>query len=149
MESYLASAHFDLVTPDGVIQKISGRKASVLIEGISPAFVGYDIDRSLISFNLKSALAQIGVDATMTGLQLNRSRAVAEVELELFGIAELAKKMLPLLQPGAHIGKLFAADDRRRVRNPHYLTRMFGRSDRFGNPLLSLGGLEGSSAMVL
>lgn len=149
MESYLATAHFDLVTPDGVIQKIVSNKVTVLIEGISTAFVGYEIDRTLVSFNLKSALAQIGVDAAMTGLLLNKSRGVAEVELELFGIGELARKMLPLLQPGAHIGKLFAADDRRRVRNPHYLTRMFGRSDRFGNPLLSLGGLEGSSAMVL
>jgi len=54
-----------------------------------------------------------------------------------------------LLTQEAYIGKLFAADDRRRVRDPEYLLRMFGRSDREGRPLLSLGGLQGSDELLL
>src|SRR5512147_2543510 len=57
--------------------------------------------------------------------------------------------MLELFEVGSYIGKLFAADERRRVRDPDYLMRMFGRSDRKGRPLLSLGGLEGSGALIL
>ncbi len=51
--------------------------------------------------------------------------------------------MLMYLDRGTYIGKLFAADERRRVRNPDYLSRMFGRSDREGRALLSLGGMQG------
>lgn len=57
--------------------------------------------------------------------------------------------MLKLLCVGDYIGKLFAADPRRRVRDPEYLFRMFGRTDRKGFPLLSLGGLEGSKDLIL
>ena len=57
--------------------------------------------------------------------------------------------MLDLLQVGAYIGKLFAADDRRRVRNPEYLSRMFGRSDYYNRRLLSLGGMQGSKELIL
>ena len=49
MESYLTSSHYDLVTPDGRIEKWQDgggkrREADVVIEAISPAFVGYDLD---------------------------------------------------------------------------------------------------------
>ncbi|MFN0065345.1 MAG: LOG family protein, partial [Chlamydiales bacterium] len=36
-----------------------------------------------------------------------------------------------------------------RVQNPNYLARMFGRSDREGRPLLSLGGLHGSPKLAI
>ncbi len=57
--------------------------------------------------------------------------------------------MLKLLDVGSLIGTLSSADDTRRVRSPDYLTRMFGRSDRSGKPLLSLGGLQGSKDIAL
>ena len=44
---------------------------------------------------------------------------------------------------------MFALDDRRRVREPDYISRMFGRSDRFGKPLLSLGAMHGSDSLIL
>lgn len=149
MESYLNSSHFDLTTPDGRIEALNGTKATVLIQNISPSFVGFDIDESAVCFNLKSTLAQIGVDARKTGLILNKTKGTALIEIELIGVGPVGRKILPYLSKGTYVGKLFAADERRRVRDPIYLTRMFGRSDRFGRPLLSLGGFEGSSAMVL
>lgn len=154
MESYLTPQHYDLVTPDGQITEIrkideKKRLATVKIEEISPAFVGYEIDQKLITFNLKSTLAQLGLNGICREFHFERKNNLAHVKVELIGIGHLGVAMLDLLSVGAFIGKLFAADDRRRVRDPDYLMRMFSRSDRKGRPLLSLGGLEGSGALIL
>ncbi|MBS0625530.1 MAG: hypothetical protein JSS32_05725 [Verrucomicrobia bacterium] len=154
MESYLTPHHYDLVTPDGFITEIHGINelkslAYVKIDRISPAFVGYSIDPQLVYFNIKSTLAQLGLNGIGLEYQWDRKNNAVHVKVEITALGELAKAMLKLLTPGAYIGKLFAADDRRRVRDPEYLMRMFGRSDRKGRPLLSLGGLEGSGALIL
>lgn len=154
LQSYLTSQNYDLVTPDGSIVQIGAtfdkkRLATVKIEGISPAFIGYQIEEQHLSFNLKSTLAQLGVNGICKELHLEPKHGAAHVKVELHGIGSLGCAMLEQLQVGAYIGKLFAADERRRVRDPDYLMRMFGRSDRKGRPLLSLGGLEGSGALIL
>jgi predicted Rossmann-fold nucleotide-binding protein len=142
------------VTPDGCITEIHSihpkrRLVTVKIENISPLFVGYDIEPECVRFNFKSTLAQLGLNGIGKEYELDRKCNTAHVKLELVAHGELACAMLDLLPIGAYIGKLFAADDRRKVRDPDYLMRMFGRSDRKGRPLLSLGGLEGSGALVL
>lgn len=154
MESYLTPHHYDLVTPDGKISHIEHTNekqalAKIQIEGISPAFVGFEIDRHLVTFNLKSTLAQLGLNSYCRHIEFDKQKKTAVVDIELVAIGHLGKVMLEHLTIGAYIGKLFAADDRRRVRDPDYLMRMFGRSDRKGRPLLSLGGLEGSGALIL
>ncbi len=154
MESYLVHKHFDLVTPDGRIIDLhpidaKRKMATVLIEHISPAFVGYKIDPKLIFFNLKSTLAQLGMNATGRGIDWDIENHSVRVKVELEAIGPFAAAMLDLLPLHAFVGKLFAADDRRRVRDPEYLLRMFGRSDRKGRPLLSLGGLEGGTDLAL
>jgi len=154
MESYLAQGHFDLVTPDGRIIDLKPidekrKLATVLIEDISPAFIGYQIDSHLVFFNLKSTLAQLGMNGIGREYEWDRKNNAVRVKVELEAIGDLSSAMLDLLPEGAYIGKLFAADDRRRVRDPEYLMRMFGRSDRKGRPLLSLGGLEGSGDLIL
>lgn len=154
MTSYLYPGHYDLVTPDGYIHKFNiiddtRAEAHVLIEEISPAFVGYQIDLDRIVFNFKSVLAQLGLNGVGKEIILDRKNALAEVRVEITAIGSLAREMLAYLVPGAFIGKLFAADERRRVRDPYYLSRMFGRSDRDGRPLLSLGGMQGSEQLVL
>jgi predicted Rossmann-fold nucleotide-binding protein len=154
MESYLLLDHYDLVTPDGKItqlKRIDERTAlaTVVIENISQGFVGFKIDRNRVFFNLKSTLAQLGVDGIGKNYLLESKICQATVEVELRAIDHLGIKMLGTLTEGAYIGKLFAADERRRVRDPDYLFRMFGRSDRYGDPLLSLGGLAGSENMIL
>jgi predicted Rossmann-fold nucleotide-binding protein len=154
MESYLFSDHFDLVTPDGKITTIQQTAptqavAEVLIENISPAFVGFKIDPQLVKFNFKSTLAQLGLNAVPQAIELDAHAHFARLTLHIEAIGPIATAMLPWLTPGAYIGKLFAADDRRRVRDPEYLSRMFGRADRYGAPLLSLGGLQGTDELIL
>ena len=154
LETYLDPTHYDLVTPDGAITNLKRlddktAQATVFIEGIWPTFVGYQIEPQCIHFNIKSTLAQLGLDAKSTEFELNSKLACAQVKIEFRAHGGLARRMLDLLEVGAFVGKLFAADQRRCVRTPEYLSRMFGRADRFGKPLLSLGGLHGSSDLIL
>ena len=144
----------DLITPDGAITSLvrtSDRTADaiVFIENIASNFVGFQIDPQHVYFNIKSTLAQVGLDGVGVAYELEPSRRCAQVKVELRALGNLAIELLSYLQPGANIGKLFAADERRRVRDPDYLSRMFGRSDRWGRPLLSLGGLHGSNDLIL
>jgi predicted Rossmann-fold nucleotide-binding protein len=154
MENYLNLQQYDLVTPDGSITQIThadptSAEAIVFIEKISPAFVGFKIPPERVLFNLKSTLAQIGVDAVKAEFELDAKNLCAQVKVNLRAIGNIAVDLLKHLTAGAYIGKLFAADERRRVRDPDYLFRMFGRSDRWGRPLLSLGGLQGSNDLIL
>jgi len=144
----------DLATPDGrliELKSINERvsKGRLLIEGINSSFVGFEIDPKLVFFNIKSTLAQLGLDGVGLHYELDREKQRALVDLELHAIGPIAREMLPHLTVGAYIGKLFAADDRRRVRDPDYLLRSFGRFDRWGRPLLSFGGTYESDALIL
>jgi predicted Rossmann-fold nucleotide-binding protein len=155
MESYIDLSHYDLISPDGYLTYIkqieeSSYEAHVRIEGISNSFVGFELEPdSQINFNVKSTLAQLGLHAVSLCIDLDKKHKVAEIELLITAIDPLAKELLKHLKKGAYIGKLFAADDRRLVRHPHYLNRLFGRSDHWGDPLLSLGGLQGSQDLIL
>ncbi len=145
---------FDLATDDGTITNITHHNdqsatAVVFIQNISPKFVGFQIDAKLILFNIKSTLAQLGLEGIGVAHELDFKNLCAQVQVELRAIGPIAIQLLKLLQIGASIGKLFAADERRRVRDPNYIARMFGRSDRWGRPLLSLGGLHGSNDLIL
>lgn len=149
MSSYLYPGHFDLVTPDGRLTSLTMRdsknEAIVKIKDISPAFLGFDLDIHHLFFNFKSVLAQLGLHAVTKEIFLDKKKFRAECRLEIFTYGEYAKKMLHLLEPGAYLGKLFAADERRRVRDTDYLLRMFNRTDQEHRPLLSLGSLGGDN----
>lgn len=154
MPAFLDSRHYDLVTPDGAITNLTpinerSAEAVVFIEKISPSFVGFQIEPELVFFNVKSTLAQLGLDAVGIEYQLNQKSACAEIKVRLNAYGKIAQSLLSYIQVGTSIGKLFAADPRRRVRDPDYLGRMFGRADRWGKPLLSLGGLHGSDDLIL
>ncbi len=154
MESYLFPAHFDLVTPDGVLTSLkryspTELEASLHIQNISPAFVGFQIEQEHISFNLKSTLAQLGLNGIPQDYELDKKNLTAKVRVRVQAYGKVGTALLDHLTEGAHIGKLFAADPRRKVRDPEYLLRMFGRTDRQGRPLLSLGGPKGRDELLL
>ncbi|NCF71084.1 MAG: hypothetical protein GWP59_05210 [Chlamydiales bacterium] len=154
MESYLNLSHLDLVTPDGKIKEITAIdehsvKVCVSIKHISPKFVGYQLPEDLLIFNLKSTLGQLGVHSKTLGVELSPHNCSAKVFIELEVKGNVAISLLPLLEKGCYIGKLFAMDKRRLVRDPFYLSRMFSRYDFHGDPLLSLGGGHGSEQLIL
>lgn len=144
----------DLISPDGVITQINPKTprtctVTLEIKGISPYFLGFQIEKELILFNLKSTLAQLGVNGKLTDLELSNTTKSAELLVDLTAFSDLGETVLSQLEEGCAIGKLFAADPRRRVRDLKYLSRMFGRSDREGRPLLTLGELKGPEALAL
>lgn len=154
MENFLDPDQYDLATPDGAITELiplneKTAEATVFIQNISPLFVGFEIDINSVFFNIKSTLAQLGLNGYGLKYELDRKNRCAQVHIRLEALGPIAIEMLKLLKVGASIGKLFAADERRRVRDPDYLSRLFGRSDRWGHPLLSLGGLQGSNDLIL
>lgn len=154
MESYLDPQHYDLASPDGKITELTpiddrSAEAIIFIRNISPNFRGFEIDPEHVFFNIKSTVAQVGIDGVGIEYELDRKNCCAQVRVSLKAYGEYGTKLLPYLGVGAAIGKLFAADQQRRVRDPEYLSRMFGRSDRNGRPLLSLGGLHGSDDLIL
>ncbi len=146
--------HHDLVTPDGVLRdlkRISPERveATIHIKNIHPSFVGYDLDPSQILFNQKSAIAQLGVHTKALSYELSPRFQRATAKVEILGLNTVGTFFLSQLQEGIPFGKLFAADERRRVRDPFYLKRMFGRTDRSGEPLLSLGNGGGKADLKL
>ncbi len=154
MHHYLQPDLYDLITPDGLITTLThlnetSAEATVTIQNISPIFIGYKIAPEHVFFNIKSTLAQLGINGVGQKYYFNTTMHQAEVQVLLTSIGHLGKKMLKLLSKGDYIGKLFAADPKRRVRDPDYLFRMFGRFDRKGTPLLSLGGKQGSKDLML
>lgn len=154
MEKYQKIQSYDLITPDGMITKLTPIddktvEAIVFINKISPHFVGFEIPLERVFFNVKSTVAQLGLDGVGIEYHLDKNRLCAEVKVLLKAIGAIAIDLLRHINVGVFIGKLFAADDRRLVQDPPYLTRMFGRSDRWGSPLLSLGGFQGSDDLIL
>lgn len=148
------SDHHDLVSPDGKIinlTKIDSKRvlAHILFEKISKTFVGFHLPASQVIFNLKSTIAQLGIEAVLQRIDINQKLLAAEAFVELVAMDSLGEEFLHLLNVEAYIGKLFACDERRRVKNPDYLSRLFGRVDRFGKPLISLGGHLGSENLIL
>ena len=136
------------MTPDGKITDLrqigSCLLATVQIEAIAPQFLGYEIDPTLISFNLKSTLAQLGLNGIQRELHLEPKKSRAHLKVELSGIGELGAALLKLLPIGAYIGKLFAADPEKQIRDPETLIELFGKLDSKGRPLLCLGPETGS-----
>ncbi len=142
------------MTPDGKITRILEKTENFLladgrIEEIGPNFIGFQLPKEEVLFNLKSTLAQLGLHAIMEFWEGNRSHGIAEWRVRFIALSPIARKMLSVLQPGAFVGKLFAKDERRLVRKVHYFTRLFGQLDRHQRPLLSLGGPQNSSSLTI
>ncbi|NGX48871.1 MAG: hypothetical protein K940chlam5_00463 [Candidatus Anoxychlamydiales bacterium] len=142
MKNYLISTHFDLITEDGLIvdiKKVDEKKvlATIKIKDISDAFLGFNAKGENILFNLKSTLAQLGVDAIKKEIDLSKTKKTAEILIEIIAHTPIAQKMISLLRKNDYVGKLFVEENSRKVRDPSYLTRMFLRKDRLNRPLLS------------
>ncbi|MEX0961864.1 MAG: hypothetical protein WDZ28_03300 [Simkaniaceae bacterium] len=144
----------DLTTPDGRVALITNRTekelfADFFIEKIPRRFRGFFLGTHSITFNLKSTLAQLGIEAELLDLELNKKAHTALASIKLASIDKIGKELLDYIQEGAYVGKLFANDLTRRVRDPYYLQRIFGRSDQKGEPLLSFGYLDAHDSLPL
>lgn len=144
MVTHPSSKHPDLVTPDGKIVTLQRGfqkplTSTVLIEKISPCFLGFSLSQNEIFFNLKSTFAQLGVQTETKKINLSPVFHTAEIELEFLALSPTGTMLLECLEIGTFVGKLFAAAQSRRVREPYEIYKMFGKKNRQGEPLLSLG----------
>ncbi len=135
---------YDLISPDGFIRSfkpINERlvEAVVVIENISSRFKGFEIDPALVSFTIKSTFAQLGVDGIGYEYELIPKFNRAEVKVQFKAFTQIGCELLKNFSEGIYVGKLFAADDRRRVRTIDYLTRLLNKTDSEGYPLLIFG----------
>lgn len=134
---------FDLITPDGKITEVKLRSPSTVeafveIDSISSNFLGFKIDPKLIHFNIKSTLAQLGVNGIGIEYEFLPKLNKALIRVAFTAFNPIGQELLKYLNKGMYVGKLFAADDRRRVRNADYLHRLLGKTDADGHPLLIL-----------
>lgn len=135
---------YDLISPDGKTKNtklISPNELEVIVEidKISPYFKGFEIDPSLVQFNIKSTFAQLGIDGKGISYDFSPKLCKAEVLVRLKAFNPIGEELLKQFSDGIYVGKLFAADDRRRVRHADYLHRLLGKSDEDGSPLLVIG----------
>src|SRR5579863_7165409 len=110
MERYLHPGHYDLVTPDGVIThmhrlNLNTLEVLVQIQGIMPSFVGFHIDADRVFFNVKSTLAQLGIDGLGKEYALDPKTGSAQIKVHLIAYGEIALAMLEWLQVGSYVGK--------------------------------------------
>lgn len=146
--------HFDLISPDGKIIKIEKvspilSRAVVEITEIASDFIGFSLDKEDLFFNSKSTLAQLGINGVLISCELDKKKRCAHLAIDLIAYGPYAQKLLPYLDVGSYVGKLFAADPRRKVRDPDYLIKKLGRVDQAGDPLLFFGGLKNSKDLRL
>ena len=105
MGSKLSFLHHDLITPDGKvssIKKIDEKRYEVVvnIDNISPSFLGFSIEKNRVFFNLKSTLAQLGVNGIGKAYQFSLGKRRAQVIVELIAITP------PYALTGSHINAL-------------------------------------------
>ena len=105
MESHLDLKPYDLVSPDGVITNITSidennSEAIVFIEKITPAFVGFKIPKEHVIFNIKSTLAQIGIDGIGTEWISMKRTTAHKSKSALSAHGPLARELLKLLTVG-------------------------------------------------
>lgn len=135
---------YDLITPDGIIKSLrlinqKEVEAIVEIEKIHPTFLGYQINPSSLFFNIKSTFAQLGINGVSEQVEFLPKIDKAQVKVRFKAFNAIGEELLSHLIVGIYVGKLFAADERRRVHKPDYLMRLLGKTDEDGNPLLILG----------
>lgn len=135
----------DAVSPDAYLcsylKEVSPQtyEAELEIQNIPDHFLGFSIPSECLRLNIKSSIAQLGVDARMLSCELSSSRKRARLHVQFISCDPVAQALLQQIQPGCFLAKLFAADDRRLVRSVDYLERMLKHTDRNGIPLLRFG----------
>lgn len=134
----------EAISPDGYLTSLHMvsphmYKGELEILNIPEYFLGFRLPQDCLHLNLKSSLAQLGVDAKMHEIFLDKKERRAQLSLSLYSCDPIATNMLALLSPGSYIAKIFAADDRRLIRSPAYLEKMLKHTNHEGSPLLCFG----------
>ncbi|EAN77327.1 uncharacterized protein TEOVI_000482500 [Trypanosoma equiperdum] len=140
---------YDLITEHGRVMSLTSAdkhllEVTVVCKGIPKKFRGFR-DGVPLHFVLKSTLSQLGIKPEDEKIKLNCSLQEVEVHVKLRALSPLAVVALSNIRVGAHIGKLFAAEGVRRVRETAYVDRLLNMMNCGGELLLKYNGSSGSS----
>ncbi|EPY20434.1 hypothetical protein STCU_03911 [Strigomonas culicis] len=134
---------YDLATKDASIhtyQRISRTlsKVQAIVGGIHPKFRGLQGDVPC-EFVLRSSITQLGVNAENIVLDMDGTERFCTITMDLVALTPLAILLLDFIGQGACVGKLFAREENRVVRNVSYLTRLLDHRNQRGEQLLIYG----------
>lgn len=137
---------FDLVTDDGKIVEMNRMSpqllhATVLIENIQPKYRGLQ-ENVESEFILRSSITQLGVNAESCDTTIDGENGTATITMNLVALTTLGALMLDRLDIGARIGKLFALEKQRVVREKDYVLRLLQSYNIMGEMLMSYGHHE-------
>nr|CCC93217.1 conserved hypothetical protein [Trypanosoma congolense IL3000] len=135
---------YDLVTEHGCIVSselldVGVMEASVIFKDIPRKFRGFK-EGVPVHFVLKSTLSQLGITCEKAVITLHSGLQQAEASIKLRAVSQLAELALHHLGEGAFIGKLFAAEKVRRVREEAYVNRLLHMMNCGGDLLLTYNG---------
>ncbi|KAG8345418.1 hypothetical protein ERJ75_000767700 [Trypanosoma vivax] len=147
-ESYIStrgrySDPCDLVTKDGRVVAMTHVNScevqvTVLCTNVPQKFRGF-ADGVGTEFVLKASLAQLGVIAEEVSIKLSPECQEVTVDVKLLALSKLAESVLNCIEEGTYLGKLFAVDRVRKVRDIAYVDRLLRMMDQDGEQLLSYG----------
>lgn len=137
------SNSYDLATKDcRVVSKnrLSPSKMEVtaVVENVPLRFRGLEKNVEC-EFVLRSSITQLHINAEDCEVHISHSSRKIEVKLMLVSFGDIGVLMLDNIEEGALIGKVFAMDKRRVVRDKDYILRLLQSYTQMGSILMSLG----------
>lgn len=137
---------YDLATRDAQIvslQRVDSQtiNATASVEDVQPKFRGLQ-DNVECEFILRSSITQLGINAENICITIDKERRVIAVTLKLVALSSLGTLMLDYFNKGAQIGKVFAVDKKRVVREKDYVLRLLRSYTLKGEVLMSYGKRE-------
>lgn len=134
---------FDLATRDARITSYNrvdrlSAKAEAFVAELHPQFRGL-ADGVTCEFVLRSSITQLGVNAENVSISIDRAKRSCTIQLDLVALSPLAVLMLDYINVGAHVGKLFAVEGNRVVREMSYIARLLHAVNQRGQKLLVYG----------
>lgn len=140
---------FDLATRDGKIiskQRISRECMHVVVQvtDVAAKFRGL-VENACCAFILRSSITQLCVNAGNYDIRVNRQEKEITVHLDLLAFGPIGESMLDHIEIGAFIGRIFALEKNRVVREEDYVRRLLSSYTQRGEVLMSYG--EGEMEM--
>lgn len=134
---------FDLATADArIIQRevinTQSLRVVVKVSNVQPKFRGLH-ENTPCEFVLRSSITQLGVNAENCDIRIDAANREITVTLTLVALTSLGTQMLGHLEVGAQIGKIFAVEKKRVVRDKDYVLRLLRSYTQKGEVLMSYG----------
>eukprot|EP00796_Vickermania_ingenoplastis_P005252 gene5252-3763_t len=137
---------YDLATADAHVttaERLDSQtlRATVMVRNVQPKFRALQ-DTVECEFVLRSSITQLGINAEGAEIQIDREKREITVNTNLVALTSVGIQMLDHIGVGAQVGKIFALDKKRVVREKDYVLRLLQSYTLKGEVLMSYGERE-------